>query len=78
VAIKKMDNIYDDFTDCKRILREITLMRKLRHPCVVELIEICQAKDPQKFATIYVVMEFAESDLKKLLKSNITLEILHI
>jgi len=78
VAIKKMDNIYDDFTDCKRILREITLMRKLRHPCVVELIEICRAKDPEKFATIYVVMEFAESDLKKLVKSNITLEILHI
>ena len=73
-----MDNIYDDFTDCKRILREITLMRKLRHPCVVDLIEICHAKDPEKFATIYVVMEFAESDLKKLVKSNITLEILHI
>ena len=40
VAIKKMDKIFDDETDCKRILREITLLRKLKHPCVVELIEI--------------------------------------
>lgn len=73
-----MDNIFDDETDCKRILREVVLLRKLRHPCVVELIEICMPKDPEKFNCIYVVMEFAESDLKKLLKSSIHLEILHI
>ena len=73
-----MDNIFDDETDCKRILREITLLRKLRHPCVVELIEICMTQDPQTFGTIYVIMEFAESDLKKILKSSINLEILHI
>jgi mitogen-activated protein kinase 1/3 len=40
VAIKKMENIFEDEIDCKRILREITLLRKLRHPFVVELIEI--------------------------------------
>ena len=78
VAIKKMDKIFDDETDCKRILREVTLLRKLRHPCVVELIEICSPSDPDNFTTIYVVMEFAESDLKKILKSTINLEILHI
>ena len=73
-----MDNIFEDETDCKRILREITLLRKLRHPCVVELIEICMPTDLQNFSTICVVMEFAESDLKKILKSSINLEILHI
>jgi len=78
VAIKKMDNIFDDEVDCKRILREITILRKLRHPFVVELIEICLPSDPENFNTIYVVMEFAESDLKKILKSSIHLEILHI
>lgn len=78
VAIKKMDNIFDDETDCKRILREITLLRKLRHPCVVDLIEISMPEDPLNFTTIYAVMEFAESDLKKILKSSINLEILHI
>ena len=73
-----MENIFDDDTDCKRILREITLLRKLRHPCVVELIEICMPSDPENFNTIYVIMEYAESDLKKILKSTINLEILHI
>ena len=78
VAIKKMDNIFEDETDCKRILREITLLRKLRHPCVVELIEILQPSDPKNFTTIYMVLEFAESDLKKVLKSSLNLDILHI
>lgn len=73
-----MDNIFQDETDCKRILREITLLRQLKHPCVVELIEICTPKNKENNSTIYVVMEYAESDLKKILKSNISLEIVHI
>ena len=73
-----MDNIFEDETDCKRILREVVLLRKLKHHCVVELIEILMPSDPSNFTTIYVVMEYAESDLKKILKSTINLEILHI
>ena len=73
-----MENIFDDETDCKRILREISLMRKLKHPFLVELVEILQPKNPQTFDTLYVVMEYAESDLKKIIKSNINLELLHI
>lgn len=46
VAIKRMDNIFEDETDCKRILREISLMRKLRHPYLVELVEIIPPSKP--------------------------------
>jgi len=73
-----MDNIFDDEIDCKRILREITLLRKLKHPCVVNLIELLMPRDPEKFTTIYMVLEYADSDLKKILKSNLSLKILHI
>ena len=31
VAIKKMDGVFEDETDCKRILREIKILRKLKH-----------------------------------------------
>ena len=44
----------------------------------MELIEILEPKDPKNFSTIYMVLEFAESDLKKILKSSLSLEILHI
>ena len=73
-----MENIFEDETDCKRILREVSLMRKLRHPFLVELIEILNPSKPATFDTLYVVMEYAESDLKKIIKSNINLEMLHI
>jgi len=73
-----MENIFDDETDCKRILREVSLMRKLKHPFLVELIEILYPNKPTTFDTLYVVMEYAESDLKKIIKSNINLEMLHI
>lgn len=78
VAIKRMENIFDDETDCKRILREVTLLRKLRHPFVVDLVEILPPEDPDTFETLYVVMEYAESDLKKIIKSNINLDLIHI
>ena len=78
VAIKRMENIFEDETDCKRILREVSLMRRLKHPFLVELVEIIYPSNPAKFDTLYVVMEYAESDLKKIIKSNINLELLHI
>jgi mitogen-activated protein kinase 1/3 len=78
VAIKRMENIFEDEIDCKRILREVTLLRKLRHPFVVELIEVLKPKDPKHFSTLYTVMEYAESDLKKVIKSSIHLQLVHI
>lgn len=74
VAIKRMLNIFDDPVDCKRILREICLLRKLQHPLVIELVEIIKPRDLDNFKDLYVVLEFAESDLKKLLKSTLFLE----
>lgn len=73
-----MENVFDDETDCKRILREIALMRRLKHPFLIGLVEILLPTDPTTFDTLYVVMEFAESDLKKIIKSNINLEMIHI
>ena len=72
-----MENIFEDETDCKRILREVTLMRKLKHPFVVELVELLYPNNPETFDTLYVVMEYAESDLKKIIKSSINLEMQH-
>jgi mitogen-activated protein kinase 1/3 len=44
----------------------------------VELVEIIYPLKPATFDILYVVMEYAESDLKKIIKSNINLEMLHI
>jgi mitogen-activated protein kinase 1/3 len=78
VAIKRMANIFEDEIDCKRILREITLLRKISHPSIVKIVEILEPRDHQNFNTIYVVMEYMESDLKKIIRSPINLDLLHV
>ena len=78
VAIKKMDGVFEDEVDCKRILREISLLRRLKHPYVVELFEVIEPRDLQNFDSLLVVMELAESDLKKVIKSSIHLTLKHI
>jgi len=73
-----MDGVFEDEVDCKRILREVTLLRRLKHQFVVELFDIIEPKHPETFDTLYVVLELAESDLKKVIKSAIHLQLKHI
>lgn len=73
-----MDGIFEDEVDCKRILREINLLRQLKHPYVINIIDVIEPKDLENFTSIYVVLELAESDLKKVIKSAIHLQIKHI
>lgn len=73
-----MDGVFEDEVDCKRILREVNLLRKLQHPYVIEIFDVIEPKDPENFDTLYVVLELAESDLKKVIKSAIHLQIKHI
>ena len=46
VAVKKVIDPFHDHTDCKRLLREIRLLRCLRHPNVLHLTDIMPAKSP--------------------------------
>ena len=60
IYIFRLNGIFDDEIDCKRILREICILRELNHPNLISIIEILEPKDPVNFDTIYVVMEYAQ------------------
>jgi serine/threonine protein kinase len=49
----------------RRILREIVLLKTLKHPYIVDLIDIIEPKDPNKFNEVYLVLELCEMDLRK-------------
>jgi mitogen-activated protein kinase 1/3 len=55
VAIKKINDIFEHVSDATRILREIKLLRLLRHPDIVEIKHILLPPSRREFKDIYVV-----------------------
>ncbi|KAI5082010.1 hypothetical protein GOP47_0001753 [Adiantum capillus-veneris] len=70
VAIKKINDIFDHVSDATRILREIKLLRFLKHPDIVEIKHILLPPSPRDFKDIYVVFELMEADLHQVIKAN--------
>lgn len=76
MAIKKITHLFDDLVDGKRVLREIALLKRIDHPHIVKLKEIIVPENKwDTFNEIYLVMEYAPADLKKLFKSKFNLDI---
>lgn len=70
VAIKRIHNVFENVADATRILREIKLLRLLKHPDVVDVKHILLPPDPRSFKDIYVVFELMESDLHTVIGAN--------
>ncbi|KAK3152094.1 hypothetical protein QOZ80_2BG0154200 [Eleusine coracana subsp. coracana] len=70
VAIKKINNVFENVSDAARILREIKLLRLLRHPNIVEIKHIMLPPTRREFRDIYIVFELMESDLHQVIKAN--------
>ncbi|KAI4333451.1 hypothetical protein L6164_018262 [Bauhinia variegata] len=70
VAIKKIHEVFEHISDAIRILREVKLLRLLRHPDIVEIKRIMLPPSKREFKDIYVVFELMESDLHQVIKAN--------
>lgn len=78
VAIKRIAHMFEDLIDCKRILREIAILSKLKHEHVVQIYDIVAPSSMATFDELYIVMEICDSDLKKLCRTDVMLTPLHI
>ena len=78
VAIKKQKYLFDDPVNAKRVLREVCLLRQLRHPNIVQLYTILLPKDLNTFDSLYLVFEYAPSDILRIMYSNLHFKISHI
>jgi p38 MAP kinase len=80
VAIKLMKGIFDEPTDAKRAYREMHILRHLRHPSVVSLLNVIVPDRPalpttlrslyhsrptQSLGNLYLVFELVDTDLAK-------------
>ncbi|KAH0476808.1 MAG: uncharacterized protein KVP18_000303 [Porospora cf. gigantea A] len=74
VAIKRIHKVFEDLIDAKRILREIAILRRMDSPYIVGLKDIIVPEDPKTFNELYIVLQLSDSDLKKIARTDATLE----
>ena len=78
VAIKRMKGIFcktDIFSTqrilyANRVLRELVLLKRLKNPYIVELLDIIEPEDRDNFDEIYLVMELADIDFRNFIQSE--------
>jgi len=69
VAVKKIENAFEHLTFAKRTLRELKILRHLRHENLIDIRSVFLPGPRENFEDIYVVSELMETDLASILKS---------
>jgi mitogen-activated protein kinase 1/3 len=70
LAIKKVTNAFEDLIDAKRIVREIRLLKFLRHENIVNLKSVLMPPSRNNYLDIYFVTELLETDLHRVIYSR--------
>jgi len=79
VAIKKITNAFEDAMDAKRILREVMLLRHLRHENTVSILDLVHPRTPiEGYKDVYMVLDLMETDLHRIIHSKQDLSDDHI
>lgn len=70
VAIKKIGNIFENCIDALRTLRELKLLRHIRHENVIALKDVMKPTHRTSFKDVYLVYELMDTDLHQIIKSS--------
>ena len=70
VAIKKIVNAFENVVDAKRTLREIKLLRHLRHENVIEIIDCVKPEGRNEFEDVYLMYDLMDTDLYQIIRSS--------
>jgi serine/threonine protein kinase len=72
VAIKKIPKAFEDTVDCKRLLREVKILRHFRHDNVLGLHDILPppGQSQKEWKDVYIVSELMDTDLHYIIHSK--------
>ena len=71
VVVAKICGVFDDLQDARRILREIRILRQLKHERIVKLLDVLPPAPSIRgtFKDLYLVFERMDADLDRILKT---------
>lgn len=69
VAIKKINNVFGNQIDALRTLRELMLLRIIKHENVIGLKDVMMPIHTRSFKDVYLVYELMDTDLNQIIKS---------
>lgn len=72
--MKRFEEIFSKELRAKRLLRELNILKSVKHPCLNKLKSVIPPLDYNKFNDAYLVLDLCDMDMKKLLKSSKHLE----
>ncbi|KDO71018.1 hypothetical protein CISIN_1g017909mg [Citrus sinensis] len=70
VAIKKINNVFENRIDALRTLRELVLLRHIKHDNVIALKDVMMPTHRISFKDVYLVYELMDTDLHQIIKSS--------
>eukprot|EP01018_Ginkgo_biloba_P005411 Gb_05700 [translate_table: standard] len=70
VAIKKITNAFENQTDARRTLREIKLLRQLKHDNIIAMKDIMTPVGQSSFNDVYLVYDLMDTDLHQIIRSS--------
>lgn len=70
VAIKKIDKAFQHKIFAKRTLRELRILKLLKHENIINIETIILPKSREEFDDVYVVSEMMDTDLTQIIKSE--------
>lgn len=76
VAVKKLTSAFIDLIDAKKHLREVKLLRRLRHANIISIYDM-YLPDGRASEDIYIVQELMQTDLRKIIYSKLALDEAH-
>ena len=69
-ACKRFEQVFSNDLKAKRLIREINILKSVKHPCLNKLRCVFKPENEKEFDDIYLVLDMCDMDLKKLLKSS--------
>ncbi|XP_022943074.1 mitogen-activated protein kinase homolog NTF3-like [Cucurbita moschata] len=70
VAIKKIKNVFENRFEALRTLREMKLLRHIRHENVIALKDVMMPAHRNSFKDVYLVYELMNTDLDHIIRSS--------